>query len=151
MIDTIMTGIEALAPTYDSDVTVNVWGYDAIKDTLNESECPVRMVLAPDDKVRSQMDVISLGATQKMTWEILDRLYMFPVALDQGIENYNHRFYFYKESYAAAVKANRCLSTTNASVQAVYFDGPYMRPYPDVEGSPMFWVIDALLVVEEFI
>ena len=148
---TIMSGIAALAPTYDSDVTVNVRGYNAIEPTLNEAECPMRMILAPDESVGAEMSVISLGAVQKVTWTILDRLYLFPVNLDQGIENYNHKLYDYMASYSAAVKANRCLSTTDASVQGVSFTAPFVRNFPDVEGATAFWVVDAVLTVEEYI
>lgn len=151
-IATIMAGIKALAPTFDSDVVVNVRGYDEIEATLNESECPMRMIGMPDDKNRSQFDFIAMGkASNKMTWEILDRLYMFPVNLDLGVENYAHHIFDYKESYAAQANNNRKLGTTNAKIEQVTFDGPYVRNFPDVPGAPAFWVVDAVLIVEEFV
>ena len=148
-IDTIMTGIEALAPTYDSDITVRVWGYDAIKDTLNEATCPVRMILAPADGADAGAEVITHGVA-KTTWSIVDRLYLMPVNLDTGIQAYNHKWFLYIESYSAAVKANRCLSTTNATVTGVQFSKLEPKSYP--EGSAgAYWTIDAILTVEEFV
>lgn len=151
-IATIMAGIKALVPTYDSDVTVNVRGYDEIQPTLTEAECPMRMIGMPDDKNRAQLDFIAMGkASNKMTWEILDRLYMFPVNLDLGIENYAHHIFDYKQSYTAQVNNNRKLSTTNAKVEQVVFDGPYVRNFPDVPNATAYWVVDAVLMVEEFV
>lgn len=149
-IDTIMTGIEALAPTFDSDIAVTVWGYDGIKDTLNEATCPVRMILAPADDVLAGVEFVAMGSgVNKTIWTIVDRVYLMPVNLDMGIQAYNHKYFNYVESYANAVKANRCLSTTNAVVTLLEFSKLEPRAYP--EGSDgSYWCIDAILTVEEF-
>jgi len=151
-LSTIMAGIKALSPTYDSDVEVNVRGYDEIVPTLREGECPMRMILAPDEKVGAELTAdVSIGGVQRMTWTILDRLYMFPVNLDKGLENYNHKIYDYIASYGAAVSSKRCLDATDAVVTGVSFAGPYVMTFPRVEGSTPFWVVDAVLTVEEYI
>jgi hypothetical protein len=150
-IDSVMSGIEALAPTFDSDISVTVWGYDAIKDTLNEGTCPVRMILAPADDTTTGLDFIALGTgTNKTTWTIVDRVYLMPVTLDMGIQAYNHKYFQYMESYTTAVKNNRCLSTKTAYITNVTASNLYPRAYP--EGSEgAFWCIDVILTVEEFI
>lgn len=154
-ITAIKTAISNLTPTWDSDISINVRGYDSdnpILPTLSEAECPMRMIGMPDDKNRSQLDFIAMGkASNRMTWEILDRLYMFPVNLDMGIENYGIQIDLYKESYNTAVLNSRNLGTTNAKVEQVTYDGPYIRNFPDVPGATAFWVVDALVTVEEFV
>lgn len=150
-ISTIMAGIATLAPTYDSDVTVKVWTYDSMFDTLNESDCPVRMIGLNDDKQQAEMELYDLDMPDQAEWQILDRCYLFPVALDKGIENYNHKLFDYMESYMTAVSGNKCLGAAGVTyVRRVEFAPPYKRPYPDIDGSPIFWVVDAVLTVKEY-
>lgn len=147
----IMTGLEALAPTFDSDVTVNVWEYDAMKDTLNESECPVRLIGINDDKQGAELEVTNLNNKDIATWSILDRLYIMPVNLDMGLENYNHKILDYMESYMAAVSANPCIGLSNGGqVVNVSFSAPYHLPFPNISGGVEFWVVDAVVTVEEY-
>jgi len=153
-ISSIMTGLEGLAPTYSSDVVVNIWAYDAMKDTLNESECPVRMIGRADDKQSAALEVNNLSNKDRAEWRLLDRCYLFPVMLDQGIENYNHKILEYMDSYMTAVSADKCLSAAASDatrlVTSVEFSAPYELPFPDVSGAPVFWVVDAVVTVEEY-
>jgi len=150
-ITAIKDALAALTPTYDTDVDVNVWGY-SIKATLNESECPVRMFLNTDDKNRAEFSFIGMGkASNLMTWDILDRLLMFPVNLDKGIENYNHRIDLYKEAYVTAVKADNCLGQSAARVTGITFDGPHVINFPDIPSGTAYWAVDAVVTVEEYV
>lgn len=150
-ISSIMTGIAGLAPSYDSDnVTVNIWTYDSMDASLNESDCPVRMIGVNDEKQGALMDVFNLNNKDRAEWRILDRCFLFPVELDQGIENYNHKILDYMESYFSAVSADKCLGSSGAKVEQVEFSSPYVMRYPDADGSPIFWVVDAVLTIEEY-
>lgn len=150
-ISAILTGVAGLSPVFDSNVTVRVWNYDNIKDSLSEASCPVRMILSPGDEVEAGFEVIGIGGgSNRATWNVLDRIYLFPVTLGRGIEAYNKHWFNYCESYLAAVEANRCLSTTNAHVIGVRCSRLYAREYPEgAEGA--YWVIDVMLTIEEFI
>lgn len=149
-ISSIMTGIATLSPTYDSDVTVKKWTYDSMDVGLSEADCPVRMIGIVDDKQSAVLEVSNMGNKDRAEWQILDRLFLFPVALDLGIENYNHKILNYQEQYFQAISADKCLGSSGAKVLQVAFNGPYVRPFPDNPGSPAFWVVDALLTIQEY-
>lgn len=153
-ISSIMTGLEGLTPTFDSDVVVNVWAYDAMKDTLNESECPVRMIGRNDDKQGASMELSNLNNPDRAEWQLLDRCYLFPVMLDQGVENYNHKILDYMDSYMSALSADKCLSAAATDdtriVTGVEFSAPYTLAFPEVDGASVFWVVDAVVTVEEY-
>jgi len=149
-ISSIIAALGALDITYDSDVTVNVWEYNEIKDTLNESECPVRMIGKNDDKQTASFEVRNLNNAGRAEWNILDKLYIFPTPLDQGIENNNRKILDYMDAYMTAIKANQCLGLTATTVTYVEFSPPYVDTYPQAEGSPIFWVVDAVVTVEEY-
>ena len=144
-----MSSLAALDPVYDSDITINVWEYNSMKDTLNESECPVRMIGKLDEKNTASLEVFNMNNPDLATWEILDRAYIFPVPLDMGIENYNHLLWDYMEAYMTVISADPCLGGTGYRVENVEFEA-LVLPYPDVPGSPAFWVVDAVVTVEEY-
>lgn len=149
-ISSIMSALSTLAPTYSSDVSVNVRGYNDISDTLSEGECPLRMLLAPDEKVGASISLPSMTAPAQAEWLILDRLYIMPVLLNMGIQTANHKIFDYMDSYMTAIKANRCLGLTSVSVTDVSFTSPYIQSWPDAPDGIPFWVVDALVTVMEY-
>lgn len=153
-IDSILNAIGALAPTYDSDVSITVYGpsnYTAIPDALPENKCPCRFIIAPDTKVGADMSYMSLGNTARLDWKILDRLFLFPANLSQGIETQNLRLYRYAESYADTLRQSRCLGLTNVSQTGVNISVPYVREYPYVAGATQYYIVDCVVSVMEIL
>lgn len=149
-ISNIMSALAALTPSYSSDVNVNVRSYNDITDTLSEAECPLRMLLAPDDKMSASLSIKSMTSPATAEWRILDRLYIMPVLLNMGIETANHKIFDYMDSYMTIIKANRCLSLTNVNVTGIGFSAPYVRRWPDAEEGVPFWAVDAVLSITEY-
>lgn len=150
-ITAICTAITAWTPTFDSDTVLNTRAYNAQLDSLNEAEAPVRFIGKNDEKQRAEIEIRNLGNRSVATWEILDRAYLFPVMLDQGIKNYNHKILDYIDSYMTVAQAGQCLSSdVDGIVVNVSFEYPYTEPYPEIDGAPEYWVVDALVTVEEY-
>lgn len=148
-ISTIMSGLASLSLTYGTD-SVKTWTYDSMFDTLNESDCPVRMIGRLSNENGANLSVINLNNKDIAEWRIVDSLYAFPVPLDKGIENANHALWNYIEAYMTAISSDICLGTSQAlQVTNVEFRED-VRPYPDIGGAPEFWVVDAIVTVEEY-
>lgn len=145
----IMAGLAAMTVAYGTDST-NVWTYDSMFDTLNESDCPVRMIGHLDNRNGAGVEVNNLNNPVHIEWQIVDSLYGFPVMLDKGIENHNHLMWNYMDAYITAAKAAQCIdSDGTAKITDLQFSQD-VRPYPDVAGGPVFWVVDVIVTVEEY-
>ena len=148
-ISSIMSGLASLSVTYGTD-SVKTWTYDSMFDTLNESDCPVRMIgrLSPDNG--ATLNTYNLNNKDMAEWRIVDSLYAFPVPLDKGIENANHALWNYIDSYMTQISSDICLGSAQAFMVTNVEFREDVRPYPNIAGAPEFWVIDAIVTVEEW-
>ena len=150
-ITTIYDSIAALTPTYDSDVTIGVRNYDNNKDILKDFSMPVRVLTVLDDAQQpTEFSHIALGTTQGVEWFILDTLYLGSVqAHPIGLAGYSLQIVNYTASYLEQIRLNRSPSTCSTIRGARII--PRIRNWPNFEGQPAYYAIDAIINVFEVI
>ena len=144
-INTILDNVAALAPSYDSDVAISVRNVDQLKDTLQISDCPVRMLLVVDPDQYHEMAFVAMGKTAKVTWKIVDRLFIREATLGQGVAEWSDLLFTYTASYIEQVRSHRGIDR-----QATIVDVSF-RPEVMEWGDGHWAVVDAVLTIEEFL
>ena len=150
IIETIIDNIKAWTPVFDSDVSVGTLDIDEMPITLDVSDCPVRMFSVVDPKVNAEFAHIALGSTAGIDWYILDRLYILPAKMDEGLKGNNAKIIKYTASYFEQARINRGVVTT-ATVKGVSVAPPYVRNWPDYEGGVPYYVVDCVVHIFEVI
>jgi len=144
-IHTILDNVAAMTPSYDSDIAVSVRDVDQLKDTLQISDCPVRMLLVVDPDQYHEMAFIAMGKTAKVTWKIVDRLFIKEATLGQGMAEWSDLLFAYTASYIEQARSNRGIDS-----QATIVDVSF-RPEVMEWGTNTWAVVDAILTVEEYL
>lgn len=148
----IYTAISGLAPTYDSDVTINVRNYNQIRNDLHSADVPMRMLLVgmPSGDADNVAFVgVGSGRTMRVQWLIVDRLFMRPVMLGMGLEDNTANLLEYMKSYISCVQGLRA-PTSKSHIINLRCD-PGVFYWPDTpEGTPYFGV-NVEIIVEEFL
>ena len=149
----IYSALAALAPTYDSDVTISVrWpdagsSTDALSNFLDESDGPVRMLGVPDnlDETNTEFEFIALGASARRTYVIQDRLWLIPAEFEQGLQYNSPKMIKYVDSYNSQVLNNRGLTT-----QSHITDIRYRYGWKTWADGVVWFTVDAIATIEEF-
>jgi hypothetical protein len=140
---TIFTAMSLWTPTFDSDVTIKVWNYNQIKETLPSAGTPIRILqplLSPGD-----FAFIALGKTNKVTWKIVDLLLIKPVAQGDGIKSESAHIVDYCDSYREAMYSNRAPTGGSHILSATMEPGVY--PWNNIE----YFGVKCTVSVEDFL
>jgi hypothetical protein len=139
----IFNAIAAWTVQFDSDVTVLVRNYNAIKETMPSAGTPCR-VLQPLTSPGDPFAFIALGKTNKITWKIEDTCYIKPVAQGDGIKSEGAHIVQYAQAYRTAMQDNRSPTAASHIVGGSITPGVY-----DWNGVSYFGV-KCIVQVEEF-
>lgn len=149
----IFAGLAALTPQYDTDVSVGVrWPTtdtdSYLIETLDENEAPIRILGIPENlnEENTEFAWIALGKAAKHTYIIMDRLWLSPAEMNEGLEKNTPRMVRYIDSYNTQVLNNRSLGRNNAHVVDVRYNYGW-RPWI----TATWFTVDAVVTVEEFV
>lgn len=138
----IIAAVAGLAPAFDSDLVPSARYGEGIKDTLRDDDLPVRMIFAAEDGSYHQF--IALGRTYKMTWEIVDRLFIKPLAAGQGRPEWEAKIAAYMDSYVSLIQTNRQIVS-----QCIIISARFAPHEQDFQGN-VYSVLDVVLTIEEY-
>jgi len=130
--------------------TPGVRNTDKLKDTLNPSDVPTRMMLVTTGDTEVINAIFKgLGKTQEITWAIEDRLYWRPVASGQGLADFSHDLILYIAAYLEKARSDRSPTTQS------YIEGcrviPAIVRWPDFEGGTPYAGVRCILTVREVV
>lgn len=149
-IETILDQIALWTPVYDTEA-VSVWNIDDVRPNLEPMQVPRRVLGLADD---TEFGFIAIsGQTSprsNIIWQVLDTLYIAPVAEMASLRRHHGDVIRYAASYAAQAQANRGLGSPKlAHVVSVQFSiGTFAYP----PGSEiLFHGVEAELEIQEVI
>jgi len=148
-ITNIYTAIAAWSVSVGS-ITPGVRNTSELKDTLNASDAPTRMMLVTTgDTQVIDARFEGLGKTQQITWAIEDRLYWKPVASGQGILDFSNDLVLYIAAYLEKARNDRSPITQS------YIEGcrciPAIVRWPDFEGGTPYAGVRCILTIREVV
>ena len=108
----IYNAIAAWVVTFDSDVTLKVWNYSAVKEALPSASAPIR-ILMPTEGPGTGFAFIALGKLNKITWNITDLCLIKPVAQGDGIASEAEHIVQYAEAYHTAMHNGRAVTASS--------------------------------------
>lgn len=148
-ITSIYTALAAITVTTTSGSTATVFDLDELKNRINTSDLPVRMLLPVGDDTRGEGRegaFVAIGTTMTIDWQVSDLMLWQPLGQGEGLREYAPELVDYCGKYIDAMRTFKC-PTSNSSLTGVYMM-PGIYEWPMGEGVYYAGVLCQLTIHE---
>jgi hypothetical protein len=139
-----------VASTTKGSVTPSVRNINELRNTLNSSDAPMRMLMVTGGNTEArEFGFIALGNLSKVAWVISDRLFWKPVTQGESLAENSEDLIKYIDAYMSVIRENRKLTSQSHIINARFIPGVYN--WPETNEGTAYFGVDCVLTIEEII